>query len=141
MRGSCSPHAKFSLQYLMFSLRYTMRNMFGMFLFAFWVIRTLKYEAVNFHKFWSAGIPIRPFDYFSVAILIIAHAPCTCACNMHAHRDITRFAYDVNHITMMSPAFMFHSCHGGMRLHDVIGVHIVRTPCHHGLHCMRMMQA
>ena len=35
MRGSHLPHAKFSLQYLNFSLRHAIRNMFGMFLFAF----------------------------------------------------------------------------------------------------------
>ena len=66
--------------------------MFGMFSFAFWVIRTLKCEAVNFLKFESAGIPVRPFEYLSMPILIIAHAPCTHAHNVHAHCDVTRFA-------------------------------------------------
>ena len=56
----------------------------------------------------------------------------------HAHHDVTIFAYDVKHVTMMSPAFVFHSCHVGMRWHDVIGVCIVGTPHHHGLHHMGM---
>ena len=123
-RGSCLPHAKFSLQYLKFSLRYTMGNMFGMFLFAFWVIRALKCEVVDFLKFESAGIPIRLFEYLSMPILIIAFAPCMHRCNVHAHHDVTRFTYDVNHVTMMSPVFAFHPCHMGMRWHDIIGVHI-----------------
>ena len=109
-----------------------------MFSSAFWVISTQKCEVVNFLKFESAGIPVRPFEYFSAPILIIAHAPCMHACNMHAHHDVTRFTYDVNHVTMMSPAFTFHSCHIGMRWHDVIGVCVVGVPYHHGLHCMGM---
>ena len=84
MRGSRLPHAQFSLQYLKFSLRYTMGNMFGMFSFAFWVIRTLKCEAVNFIKFESAGVPVRPFEYLDAPILIIARAPCIHACDVHA---------------------------------------------------------
>ena len=116
-----------------------MGNMFGMFSFAFWVIRTLKYEAVNFLKFKLAGIPIRPFESSSTLILIIAHAPCIHLHNVHAHHDVTRSTYDANHITMTSPAFMFHSCHVVMRWYDIISVHIVGTPCHHGLHCMGMM--
>ena len=56
----------------------------------------------------------------------------------HAQRYITRFTYDVNHVTMMSPVFVFHSCHVERRWHDVTGVHIVGTPCHHGLLLMRM---
>ena len=115
-----------------------MGNMFGMFLFAFWVIRTSKCEAVNFLKFESAGVHVRPFKYLGAPILIIAHAPCTCSCDVHAHHDVTRFAYDANHVTMMSPVFMFHSCHVEMRWHDVNSVRIVGTPCHHGLHCMGM---
>ena len=55
--------------------------MFGMFSFAFWVIRTLKCEAVIFVKFELAGIPIRPFKYLDAPILIIADAPC-----MHGQR-------------------------------------------------------
>ena len=113
-----------------------MGNMYGLFSFAFWVIRTLKCEAVNFLKFESAGIPIRPFEYLITLILIIAHVPCMCMCDMHAHHDITRFAYDVNHVTVMSPVFTFHSCHMELRWHDIIGVCIVGTPCHHGAHCM-----
>ena len=138
MRGSCLPHTQFSLQYLKFSLRYTMKNMFGMFSLAFWVIRTLICEAVNFPKFESAGVPVWLFEYLSMPLLIIAHVPCTHACNMHAHHDITRFTYDANHVTMTSPAFTFHSCHIGMRWHDIIGVCIVGTPHHHGLHLMGM---
>ena len=45
-----------------------------MFLFAFWVISTQKCEVVNFLKFESAGIPIRPFEYLCMPILVIAHA-------------------------------------------------------------------
>ena len=112
--------------------------MFGMFLFAFWVIRALKCEVVNFPKFELAGIPVRPFEYLHVPILIIAHAPCTCAHDAHAHRDITRVAYDANHVTMTSQVIAFHLCHVEMRWHDVICVHIVGTPRHHGLHCIGM---
>ena len=138
MRGSCLPHAQFSLQYLKFSLRYTMGNMSGMFSFAFWVIRALKCEAVIFPNFESAGIPIRPFEYLDVPILIIACVPCMCACDTHAQHDITRFAYEWNHVTMTSSVFAFHLCHIGMRWHDVIGVRIVGSPCHYGLHRMGM---
>ena len=113
-----------------------MGNMFGMLSFAFWVIRTLKCEAVNFLMFKLAGVPVRLFEYLSTPILIIAHAPCMHARDAHAQCDITRFAYDANHVTMMSPAFAFHLCHMEVRWHDVIGVHIVGTPHHHGLHCM-----
>ena len=115
-----------------------MRNMFGMFSFAFWVIRTLICEAVNFLKFESAGIPIRPFKYLGAPISLRAHAPCIRAHDAHAHCDITRFAYDMNHVTLMSPAFMFHLCHIGIMWHDVIGVCIGGTPHHHGLHYMGM---
>ena len=137
--GSCLPHAHFSLQYLKFSLRYTMGNMFGMLLFAFWVTRTLKCEVVNFLKFKLADIPIRLFKYLSALILIIACVPCMHICDVHAHHDITRFAYDVNHVTMTSPAFTFHLCHIEMRCHDIISVRIVGSPCHHGSHHMGMM--
>ena len=138
MRGSHLPHAQFSLQYLKFSLRYTMGNMSGMFSFAFWVIRTLKCEAAIFPKFQVAGVPIRPFRYLDAPILIIARAPCSHARNAHAQHDITRFASCANHVTMMSPVFAFHLCHIGMRWHDVISVCIVGTPCHYGLHRMGM---
>ena len=116
-----------------------MGNMFGMFSLAFWVIRALKCEAVNFIKFELADIPARPFEYLDAPILIIAHAPCMRTHDAHAQRDVTRFAYDANHITMMSPAFAFHSCHVERRWHDITRVCIVGTPCHHGLHCIGMM--
>ena len=103
MRGSHLPHAQFSLQYLKFSLRYTMGNMFGMFSFAFCVIRGLKCEVVNFPKFKLAGIPVRLFEYLDVPILIIEHEPCTHTCDAHAHCDVTRFTYDANLVTMTSP--------------------------------------
>ena len=115
-----------------------MGNMSGMFSFAFWVIKALKCEVVNFVKFESAGIPVRPFEYLDAPILIIAHAPCSHMHDAHAHHDVTRFAYDVNHITMTSPAFVFHLCHIEMRWHDIIGVCIVGTPRHHGSHHLGM---
>ena len=116
-----------------------MGKMFGMFLFAFWVIRKLKYDLVNFLKFELAGVPSRPIEYLDMPTLIIACAQCTtCVSDAHAHHDITRFTYDVNHVTMMSPVFTFHSCHMEMRWHDVNSVCIVGTPCHHGSHHMRM---
>ena len=101
-----------------------------MFLFAFWVIRTLKCEAVNFLKFESVGVPVRPFEYLGIPILLTLHVPCMHAHDVHAHCDVTRLTYDVNHITMKSPAFVFHSCHVGMSWHDIIGVHVVGTPGH-----------
>ena len=102
-------------------------------------ILALKCEAVNFVKFKSAGVPVRPFEYLDVPILIIAHAPCMPMHDAHAHRDVTRFAYDANHVTMTSPALVFHLCLVERRWHDVISVRIVGTPRHHGLHCMGMM--
>ena len=139
MRGSYLPHALFSLQYLKFSLGYTTGNMFGMFLFAFWVFRALKCEAVNFIVLKSAGIPLRLFEYLDKPILIIACVPCMCTHDTHAHHDITRFTYDANHVTMTTPVFAFHLCHVEMRWHDIIGVCVVGTQCHHGLHRMGMM--
>ena len=68
---------------------------------------------------------MRPFEYLDMPILIIASAKCMCACNAHAHHDVTRFTYDVNHITKMSPMSVFQLCHEGMRWHDVIDVHVV----------------
>ena len=115
-----------------------MGKMFGMFSFAFWVIRTLKCEVVNFVKFESAGVPVRPFEYLDAPIIIIAHAPCMHAHDTHAQRDVTRFSSYTNHVTVMSPAFVFHSCHIETRWHDIIGVHVVGTPCHHGSHHMGM---
>ena len=101
-----------------------MGNMSGMFSFAFWVIRALKCEVVIFPKFQSAGVPVRPFGYLDTPILIIACAPCSRVCDEHAQRDITRFASCVNHVTMTSPVFAFHSCHVGMRWHDIISVRL-----------------
>ena len=115
-----------------------MGNMSGMFLFAFWVIRTLKCETVIFPQFELAGVPVRPFEYLDAPIVILARAPCMRAHDAHAQHDVTRFAYDANHITMTSPAFAFHSCHVGMRWHDVIGVRVVGTPHHYGSHRMGM---
>ena len=80
--------------------------------------------------------------YLSMPILIIACVPFMHVCDMcdvHAHHDITRFAYDANHVTMMSPEFTFHLCHIEMRWYDIIGVHVIGTPCHHGSHHMGMM--
>ena len=71
-------------------------------------------------------------------ILLTAHVPCMCTHNAHVC-DITRFTYDANGVTMMSPEFVFHLCHVGMMWHDVIGVCIGGTPHHHGLHHMGMM--
>ena len=113
-----------------------MGNMSGMFSFAFWVIRALKCVVVIFPKFESAGIPVRLFEYLDAPILIIACAPCMHSRDAHAQRDITTFTYDANHVTMTSPAFAFHSCYVGMRWHDIIGVRVVGTPRHYGLHCM-----
>ena len=76
-----------------------MGNMSGMFSFAFWESRALKYEAVNFVKFDLAGIPVRLFEYLDVPILIIACASCMRTCNAHAQHDVTRFASFANHVT------------------------------------------
>ena len=127
MRGSCLPHAQFSLEYLKFSLRYTKGNMFGMFSFALLVFRAFKCAAVNFITFKSAGVPFRLLEYLDAPILIIACAPCMRTRDMHAHRDITRFTDDANHITMMSPAFVFHSYHVRRSWHHIIGVLIIHV--------------
>ena len=74
-----------------------------MFLFAFWVISTQKCVVVNFHKFKSAGIPIRPFKYLGMPILIKAHVPCTCTCSMHAHHDVTRFVLENHQVWVVPP--------------------------------------
>ena len=118
-----------------------MGNLFGMFLFSFWVISSLKCEAVNFVKFESAGVPVRLFKHLDMPILIIAHGPCMRTCDAHAQRDVTRFAYDANYVTMTSPVFVstFHSFYIERRWHDVIGVRIVGIPCHHCSHHMGMM--
>ena len=114
-----------------------MRNMSGMFSFAFWVIRALKCVAF-FLKFRLAGVPVRPFRYLTAPILIKARAPCSRARDAHAHRDVTRFASCVNHVTVTSPAFAFHSWQVGMRWHDVISARIVGTRRHYGSHHMGM---
>ena len=44
----------------------------------------------------------------------------------------------MNHVTVTSPAFLFHSFHVEIRWHDVIGVRVVGTPCHHGSNRMGM---
>ena len=111
------------------------------FLFAFWVIRASKCVVVIFPKFELAGIPVRPFEYLDVAILIIACAPCSRMRDAHAQHDITRFASCTNNVTMTSPAFGFHSCHIGMRWYGVISVRVVGTPCNYGSHRMGMMLA
>ena len=116
---------QFSFHYLKFSWRYTNGNMFGMFLFAFWTIWTLKCEVVNFVDFELACIPVRLFKYLDMPILFIAREPCMLT-REHAQCDVTRFAYDANQVTMMSPAFAFHSCQVETRWHDIIGAHIVR---------------
>ena len=115
-----------------------MGNMSGMFSFAFWVIRTLKCEVVIFPKIKSAGVHVRLFEYLDAPILIITRAPCMHARDAHAQRDVTRFTSYVNHVTMMSPAFAFHSCHVAMMWNDVISVRILGTPRHYGSHRMGM---
>ena len=139
MRGSHLPHAKFSLQSMKFSLRYAMEIMFGMFLFAFWTFRTQKCEVVMFSKFKSACLHSRPLRYLDVPYLYRAHAPCMHTHVMHGRNDVMRFTYNVIHIIMMSLEFTFHSCHVGIRWHDVIGACISLTPCHHGSLCISMM--
>ena len=124
MRGSCLPHGRFSLQSMKFSLRYATVIMFGMCLFACWVFSTQKCKVVIFSKFKSAYMHARPLGYLDALFLHRAHAPCMCRHIVHARHDITRFAYDVHHVIMTSLAFAFHSCHIGMRWHDIIGVHI-----------------
>ena len=120
MRGSHLPHAKFSLQLVKFSLRYAMGIMFGMFYFAFWVFGTWKCEVVIFTKFKSACMHARPLDFLDMLFLHRAHTPCMCTHVVHARCNVTRFAYNTNHIIMMASAFMLHSCHIGMRWHDAL---------------------
>ena len=62
--------------------------------------------------------------HLGALFLLRACVPCTCAHDTNAQHDVTRFTYDVDHITMTSPAFVFHLFHIGMRWHDIIGVHI-----------------
>ena len=113
--------------------------MFGMFLFAFWVFSTQNCEAVIFTQFKLACMHARPLEYLDMLFLHRACVPCTCVCIAHARCDVTRFAYNASHIIMTSSAFAFHSCHIGMRWHDVISVSVAWTPCHHGLLCIGMM--
>ena len=39
---------------------------------------------------------------------------------------------------MTSPVFTLHLCDVEMRWHDIIGVHVVGTLCHHGSYHMGM---
>ena len=109
MRCSHLPHAKFSLQLVEFLLRYAMGIMFGMFWSAFWVFSTQKCEAVIFAKFRLACMHTRKLDYLDTLVLHRACAPFMHAHIAHARCEITRFAYNVNHIIMTSS--VFHSLH------------------------------
>ena len=122
MRGSHLPHAKFSLQSIKFSLRYAMGIMIGMFLFASQVLIPENVKQI-FSLSSLACVHARPLRYLDIPYLIRAHMPCTCTCDMHARHNITRLTNNANHVIMTSSAFTFHSCHIGMRWHDVIGVH------------------
>ena len=53
-----------------------MGNMFGMFSSAFLVTSSGNCEAAYFLKFELACIPVRPFKYLAMPILLIACAPC-----------------------------------------------------------------
>ena len=66
------------------------------------------------------------------------HHVCACVSCM-THMASLGFTYNVDHVIMMSSAFVFHLCHVGMRWHDVIGVHIASTPQNHGLLRIGMM--
>ena len=82
-----------------------------MFSFAFWVIRALKCEVVNFLKFKLAGVPVRPFEYLITLILIIAHAPCMHAYDRHAQHDVMWFTSCKPHhhdVTSICIPFMPH---------------------------------
>ena len=81
MRGSHLPHNKFSLQLGKFLLSYAMRIMFGMFLFAFWVIRTPKCEVVIFPKFQLACMHAGHLKYIGMPILLKACTPCVHVCH------------------------------------------------------------
>ena len=146
MRGSRLPHVQFSLQYLKFSLRYTMGNMFGMFSFAFWVIRALKCGAVNFPKFESAGIPVRPFKYLDAPILIIARAPCMHMHDAHAQCDVTRiicshcrntrsswFASHGDDVGMISSCS--HRIHIALMMSSRLGHDVIATHVNHDCSC------
>ena len=62
----------------------------------------------------------RPLDFLDVLVLHREHEPCMCTHMMHAQCDVT----NANLVVMTSLAFAFHSCHVGIRWHDVIGVHV-----------------
>ena len=73
-----------------------------------WHVSTPKCEAVIFAKLGSACVYTRPLDYLDALVLHRAHAPCMHTCIMHARCDVIQFAYNANHVTMMSVAFAFH---------------------------------
>ena len=75
-----------------------MGNMFGMFSFAFWVIRILICETVNFLKFESAGIPIRPFEYIIVLISIIALTEFRQPLQVQSHLEMPGILVQLGHI-------------------------------------------
>ena len=68
-----------------------MGNMFGMFLFAFWVFSTQKCEVVNFPKFELACMHAQPLGYLDTPYLFRAHVPCTHVHDAHTRCDVTRF--------------------------------------------------
>ena len=98
-----------------------MRIMFGMFLFASWVIRTPKCEAVIFPKFWLACMHASLVQYISMPKVLRVHMQCMHTHVVHAQCD---FAYNVNHVCMTSLEFTFHLYHKGLKSYDVIGVHV-----------------
>ena len=61
MNGSCLPCPKLSLQLVEFSLRYAMRILFGMFIFALWVFSTGKCEVVIFAKYATQSVRCASF--------------------------------------------------------------------------------
>ena len=110
MRGSCLQPPKFSLQLGQFSLSYAMRNLFGMFLFAFWVIlRPQHVEVVIFPKFWLHASLLKDID---MPKLLGAHALWMHTCVTHTQCDITRVC-----ITCKP------------HHHDIISIHIPIMPC------------
>ena len=78
-------------------------------LVAFWVFGTQKCEVVIYAKFGSACVPARPLKHLDALVLHRAHVPCMCEDVMHARHDVTRFAYNVNHIIMMSYSHSIHA--------------------------------
>ena len=53
----------------------------------------------------------------------LEHMQHACMCMLHMPNVMSLgFAYNANHIIMMSLAFAFHSYHVGTRCHNVIGV-------------------